>query len=75
MEVSMTPQAMALTVILLGASSLARAFVKEFRAPFDAEYATSMEMMGASISLCKLTGDEMKAQLDYPVNTPFYCQK
>ncbi|MCR5757330.1 MAG: dihydroxyacetone kinase subunit DhaK [Selenomonas sp.] len=48
--------------------------IKVYRS-FVGEYATSMEMMGASISLCKLTGDEMKAQLDYPVNTPFYCQK
>ena len=34
------------------------------------EYATSMEMAGASISICKLD-DEMKAWLDYPVKTPF----
>lgn len=38
------------------------------------EYATSMEMMGASISICKLD-DELKAYVDYPVNTPFICQK
>ena len=37
------------------------------------EYATSMEMAGASISICKLN-DEMKGYLDYPVNTPFICQ-
>ena len=34
------------------------------------EYATSMEMMGASISMC-LLNDEMKRYLNYPVNTPF----
>lgn len=38
------------------------------------EYATSMEMAGASISICKMT-DELKAYMDYPVNTPFICQK
>ena len=38
------------------------------------EYATSMEMAGASITICKLN-DEMKGYLDYPVNTPFICQK
>ncbi len=36
------------------------------------EYATSMEMAGASISLCKVADDEMKEWLDMPVNTPFY---
>lgn len=38
------------------------------------EYATSMEMAGASISLCKVDS-EMKDWIDYPVNTPFYCQR
>lgn len=38
------------------------------------EYATSMEMAGASISICKMD-DEMKAYLAHPVNTPFICQK
>ena len=38
------------------------------------EYATSMEMAGASISLCRLNG-ELKRYLDHPVNTPFICQK
>lgn len=38
------------------------------------EYATSMEMAGASISICKMT-DELKAYMDYPVHTPFICQK
>ncbi|MDO5445085.1 MAG: dihydroxyacetone kinase subunit DhaK [Eubacteriales bacterium] len=34
------------------------------------EYATSMEMAGASITICKLD-DELKSYLDYPVKTPF----
>ena len=38
------------------------------------EYATSMEMAGASISVCKMN-DEMKGYLDYPVCPPFICQK
>ena len=38
------------------------------------EDATSMEMAGASISICKMN-DEMKGYMDYPVNTPFICQK
>ncbi len=38
------------------------------------EYATSMEMAGASITICKMN-DELKGYLDYPVNTPFICQK
>lgn len=38
------------------------------------EYATSMEMMGASISICKLD-NELKGYVDYPVNTPFIVQK
>ncbi|MBM6676912.1 dihydroxyacetone kinase subunit DhaK [Olsenella uli] len=38
------------------------------------EYATSMEMMGASISICKVD-DELKGYFDYPVNTPFICQR
>ncbi len=38
------------------------------------EYATSMEMAGASISVCRLN-EELKGYLDYPVNTPFICQK
>ena len=37
---------------------------------FVGEYATSMEMAGASISICKVD-DEMKKYLDYPVHTPF----
>lgn len=38
------------------------------------EYATSMEMAGASISVCKMN-EELKVYLDYPVKTPFICQK
>lgn len=34
------------------------------------EYATSMEMAGASISICKLD-EELKRYIDYPVKTPF----
>lgn len=37
------------------------------------EYATSMEMAGASISLLKLDG-ELKAYLSAPANTPFFKQ-
>lgn len=38
------------------------------------EYATSMEMAGASISICKMN-DELKRYMEHPVNTPFICQK
>ncbi|MCC6093417.1 MAG: dihydroxyacetone kinase subunit DhaK [Eubacterium sp.] len=37
---------------------------------FVGEYATSMEMAGASVSLCRMD-QEMKDYLDYPVHTPF----
>ena len=37
---------------------------------FVGEYATSMEMAGASLTLCKMD-DELKEWVDYPVNTPF----
>lgn len=37
------------------------------------EYATSMEMAGASISLFNLN-TELKGLLDYPVHTPFFTQ-
>lgn len=40
---------------------------------FVGEYATSMEMSGASISICKMD-DEMKTWIDLPVHTPFYTQ-
>lgn len=38
------------------------------------EYATSMEMAGASISICKMN-DELKGYMNHPVETPFICQK
>lgn len=38
------------------------------------EYATSMEMAGASISICKIN-DELRRYLLHPVHTPFICQK
>ena len=37
------------------------------------EYATSMEMAGASISICKVDA-EMKEWMDMPVKTPFITQ-
>jgi dihydroxyacetone kinase-like protein len=37
------------------------------------EYATSMEMAGASISVCKLD-EELKSLLASPCQTPFYSQ-
>ena len=46
--------------------------IKTYRT-FVGEYATSMEMAGASISICKVD-DEMKAWIDRPVKTPFYTQ-
>lgn len=39
--------------------------------PFIGEFATSMEMPGASITLCKLD-DELSALLDHPAHTPFF---
>lgn len=47
--------------------------VKIFKT-FVGEFATSMEMAGASISLMKVD-EETKAMLEIPVSTPFYCQK
>ena len=47
--------------------------IKVYRT-FVGEYATSMEMAGASISICRMVDDEMKAQIDLPVKTPFYTQ-
>lgn len=38
------------------------------------EYATSMEMAGASITICKLN-EELKGYLNHPVHTPFITQK
>ena len=43
MRVSITPQAIPLTAMQLGASSLARALVKALTPPFEAEYATSQD--------------------------------
>ena len=43
LAMSIAPQAMALTWMLLGASSLARALVKASTPPLEAEYATSVE--------------------------------
>jgi dihydroxyacetone kinase-like protein len=42
--------------------------------PYVGEFATSMEMAGASISLLKLD-DELKPLLDAPASTPFFVQK
>lgn len=41
---------------------------------FVGEYATSMEMAGASVSICRMADDEMKEWIDLPVHTPFYTQ-
>jgi dihydroxyacetone kinase-like protein len=41
--------------------------------PYIGEYATSMEMAGASVSLCKLDR-ELKALLDEPAQSPFISQ-
>lgn len=38
------------------------------------EYATSMEMAGASITLCRIADEEMKRLLDAPASTPFFHQ-
>ena len=38
------------------------------------EYATSMEMAGASITICRLN-EELKGYLNHPVHTPFITQK
>ena len=47
--------------------------IKVYRT-FVGEYATSMEMAGASISIMKIESEEMKSELDMPVSTPFYTQ-
>ena len=47
--------------------------IKTYRT-FVGEFATSMEMAGASISICRMEDDEMKAWIDMPVHTPFYTQ-
>ena len=41
---------------------------------FVGEYATSMEMAGASISICRMADEGMKQWMDMPVCTPFYTQ-
>lgn len=41
---------------------------------FVGEFATSMEMAGASITICRIADDEMKQWIDMPVHTPFYTQ-
>ena len=46
--------------------------IKTYRT-FVGEYATSMEMAGASISICKVD-EEMKGWIDMPVKTSFYTQ-
>lgn len=46
----------------------------EIYRPYIGEFATSMEMTGASVSLLKLD-DELKTYIDAPVNTPFFVQK
>jgi dihydroxyacetone kinase-like protein len=38
------------------------------------EYATSLEMAGASLSLLRLD-DELKALVDAPAETPFFVQR
>jgi phosphoenolpyruvate---glycerone phosphotransferase subunit DhaK len=47
--------------------------IKVYRT-FVGEYATSMEMAGASISICRMADEEMKKWMDKPVHTPFYTQ-
>jgi dihydroxyacetone kinase DhaK subunit len=42
--------------------------------PYIGEYATSLEMAGASISLMKLD-DELKRLVDAPAESPFFLQK
>jgi len=46
--------------------------VQIYRA-YIGEYATSMEMAGASITLFKLD-DELRELLDYPAQSPFFVQ-
>lgn len=46
--------------------------VKVYRS-WVGEYATSMEMAGASVTLCKVD-EELKGWFDEPVHTPFYTQ-
>jgi dihydroxyacetone kinase-like protein len=53
--------------------ALAARGIRTYRS-WTGEYATSMEMAGASISLCQVD-DELKGYFDYPVDTPFLCQR
>lgn len=55
------------------AELLGKKEIRIFRT-FVGEFATSMEMAGASISLMKVD-EETKEMLSLPVNTPFYCQR
>ncbi|MGL4650269.1 MAG: dihydroxyacetone kinase subunit DhaK, partial [Caldilineaceae bacterium] len=41
--------------------------------PYVGEYATSMEMAGASITIARLD-DELAALIDHPAQTPFFVQ-
>ncbi|MEO1441605.1 MAG: dihydroxyacetone kinase subunit DhaK, partial [Chloroflexota bacterium] len=41
--------------------------------PYIGRFATSMEMMGASLTIMKLD-DELKRLLDAPANSPFFDQ-
>jgi len=45
----------------------------EIHRAYVGEYATSMEMAGASFTFFKLD-EELATLLDYPANTPFYKQ-
>ena len=40
---------------------------------FVGEYATSLEMAGASLTIMKLD-DDLQALLDHPARTPFFVQ-
>ncbi len=55
------------------AASLKAAGIAVFRV-YVGEYATSMEMAGASVSVCKLDG-ELKRLLGRPAATPFFEQR
>ena len=54
-------------------SILTDAGIKIYR-PYIGEFATSLEMAGMSVTLCKLD-EEIKELLDYPADTPFFVQK
>lgn len=54
-------------------SLLDEAGIRVYR-PYVGEYATSMEMAGASLSLLKLDA-ELKRWLDAPAESPFFVQK